>query len=265
MIASLNAHASWLGMRGWGYTGPIATTAISQLPNPDNTEFFKSNGSWGSMYGDFFLKWYSSMLLLHGERICWEAEKIFQESQIEMLGKIGSVHWHYGSLSHPSQLTSGYYNTAFRDGFAPFMRMFARHDFSVCCSCFEMQDYRERKAEPTSSPESYVKQVVRSAGFCDVPIGGENFSGKMDDDSFKQVIKMVKYYCDGVKEPSFSFNFVRMDKSLFEPHNWVSFTRFVKLMSAEANFGLGGGGNPGGGVGNTTSPFAVAAYAGAHY
>lgn len=256
MLASLNACARKLGMREWENGGPIGTSSLMQ--NPESTEFFKADGSWKTPYGEFFLEWYSGMLLLHGERICREAETIFRGSEVNMSGKVAGIHWHYGTQSHPSELTSGYYNTAVRDGFIPIIRMFGRYGFSLCCACFEMLDAEERQVNPSSRPESLVKQLLLAARICDVPLEGENFSSNLDDKSFQQVVRMSKLYSDGLETPPFSFNFVRMDKNMFESRNWASFTRFMRQISSanmfQANLDMNGG---------SSSSSSAAAFAGA--
>uniref|UniRef100_A0A803PP18 Beta-amylase n=1 Tax=Cannabis sativa TaxID=3483 RepID=A0A803PP18_CANSA len=230
MLASLNACAREIGMREWGDGGPIGTGNLMQ--NPEQTEFFKSDtGSWNTPYGQFFLEWYSGMLLLHGERICKEAETVFRGTEVNTSAKVAGIHWHYSTQSHPSELTAGYYNTLTRDGYLPIVRMFGKYGFTLCCSCFEMQDKDEKQINPVSSPEGYLKQLLLAARMCDVPLEGENAASNLDDGSFQQVVKMSKFYSDGLEKPSFSFNFVRMDKNMFEYQNWVRFTRFVRQMS----------------------------------
>lgn len=258
MLASLNACAGEIGMREWANGGPIGASNLMQ--DPENTDFFKTNGSWNTAYGEFFLKWYSGLLLLHGERICQEAKSIFRGTEINMSGKVAGIHWHYGTQSHPSELTAGYYNTSIRDGFIPIARMFGKYGFSMCCTCFEMQDVEEKQINAVSSPEGFLKQLLVAARICDIPFEGENSATNLDDESYQQVLKMSKFYSDGLETPSFSFNFVRMDKNLFESRNWVSFTRFVRQMSginifrAKLNFG---------GDDATLSSPSAAAYAGA--
>ncbi|KAK9266522.1 hypothetical protein L1049_021533 [Liquidambar formosana] len=230
MLASLNACAREIGMREWGNGGPIG--AGNLMHDHEQTEFFKSiNGSWNTPYGKFFLEWYSGMLLLHGERICREAGTIFRGTEVNTSAKVAGIHWHYGTQSHPSELTAGYYNTSIRDGYLPIARMFGRYGFTLCCTCFEMQDANEKQMNPVSSPEGFLRQLLLAARICDIPLEGENSAASLDDDSFQQVLKMSKFYSDGLEKPSFSFNFVRMDKNLFEYHSWVRFTRFVRHMS----------------------------------
>ncbi|CAJ1937213.1 unnamed protein product [Sphenostylis stenocarpa] len=230
MLASLNASARNIGMREWGNGGPFGTGSLMQ--NPDHTDFFKSDGgSWDTPYGKFFLEWYSDMLLLHGERICREAETIFRGTEVHISAKVAAIHWHYVTQSHPSELTAGYYNTFNRNGYLPITRMFSKYGFSICCSCFEMQDEVMQKINPDGSPEGFLRQLLLAARLYDLSLEGQNFSTNLDDGAFTQVLKMSKFYSEGIEKRPFSFNFVRMDKRLFESRNWDQFTRFVRQMS----------------------------------
>lgn len=231
MLAALGACAREIGMHEWGEGGPLGTGSLMQ--NPEFTEFFKSyTGSWRTSYGEFFLEWYSKMLLLHGERICREAETIFRGTEVNISAKVGAIHWHYDRESHPSELTAGYYNTSSRDGYLPIARMFGRYGFTLCCSSFEMKDVEEKSMNPFSSPEGFLMQLLWAARRCDVPLEGENSAANMDDSSFQQIAKMAKFYSDGLEKPSFSFKFVRMHKNMFENNNWRRLTNFVKQMSS---------------------------------
>nr|GLL29134.1 beta-amylase 1, chloroplastic-like isoform X2 [Ipomoea trifida] len=243
MLASQNACAGEVGMREWANGGPIGASSL--MHDPESTEFFKSDGSWNTAYGEFFLKWYSGMLLLHGERICKEAESIFRGFEVNLTGKVAGIHWHYGTPSHPSELTAGYYNTSLRDGYLPIVRMFSRYRFTVCCPCFEMRDADEQKLNLMSSPEGYLRRLLLDARYCDIPLVGENWATSLDDKSFEQVLKMSKFYSDGLETSDFSFNFVRMDKHFFDSRNFANFTRFVRQISdtntiqAKLSFGDG--------------------------
>lgn len=230
MLASLNASARNIGKREWGNGGPFGTGSL--MRNPEHTEFFKNgDGSWNTPYGQFFLEWYSDMLLMHGERICREAETIFRGTEVHISAKVAAIHWHYVTQSHPSELTAGYYNTSNRDGYLPIARMFSKYGFSLCCSCFEMQDEVMKKINPDGSPEGFLRQLLLTARLCDISLEGQNFSTDLDDDGFSQVLKMSTYYSSGIEKRPFSFNFVRMGRNMFEPRNWDRFTRFVRQMS----------------------------------
>ncbi|XP_047327621.1 beta-amylase 1, chloroplastic-like [Impatiens glandulifera] len=182
--------------------------------SPENTDFFDNSRS--SHYGDFFLKWYSNKLLSHGERICREVESIFHGIEINTSAKIGAIDWHY------------YVNS---EGYLPIAQMFSRYRFGLCCTSFEVRDSEEQDKNPISSPEGFLRQLILAARVWKIPFEGENSSVNLDDGSFKQIVKMSDFYCHGVETASFSFNFVRMDRNLFEPRQWMNFTRFVKQMS----------------------------------
>ncbi|XP_058095847.1 beta-amylase 1, chloroplastic-like [Magnolia sinica] len=229
MLASLNACARDIGMREWGNGGPLGASNLMQ--NPEETSFFRSNGSWNTPYGRFFLEWYSGMLLLHGERLCMAADTIFWSTGAKISTKVAGIHWHYGTESHPSELTAGYYNTSIRDGYLPIARMLGRYRMTLCCTCFDVDDKEEEQMNPSSSPEGFLRQLIFAARMCGIPLTGENSVTRLDDASLKQVVKSSKLYTDSVHEPSFSFNFVRMNKNLFDARNWTSFTRFVRQMS----------------------------------
>ena len=101
----------------------------------------------------------------------------------------------------------------------------------MCCYCFEIQDAVMQKINPDGSPEGFLRQLLLVARLCDISLEGQNFSTNLDDGAFTQVLKMSKFYSDGIEKRSFSFNFVRMDKRLFESRNWDRFTRFVRQLS----------------------------------
>ncbi|KAK6117373.1 hypothetical protein DH2020_048891 [Rehmannia glutinosa] len=115
MISSLKAAAESIGKPEWGHTGP--TDAGHYNNWPEDTNFFrKEGGGWDGPYGEFFLSWYSQMLLDHGERILQSAKSVFENTGVKISVKIAGIHWHYGTRSHAPELTAGYYNTRFEAG-----------------------------------------------------------------------------------------------------------------------------------------------------
>lgn len=233
MQASLSARAQILGMQEWGNGGPAGTDGSRQ--NPEETSFFRADGGcWNTPYGRFFLEWYSGMLLLHGERLCMIADAIFSGTGVTISGKVSGIHWHYYTCSHPSELTAGYYNTLLRDGYLPIAQMFARYKVALCCSCFDLRDAERSNSE--SSPEGTLRQLIVAAKMCNLPLNGENSVTRLDDTSMNQVIRSSRLYSGGTSGTSFSFNYVRMNKSLFEFHNWNRFTKFVRQMSDARTF-----------------------------
>ncbi|XP_009403535.2 beta-amylase 3, chloroplastic [Musa acuminata AAA Group] len=234
MLASLSACARNIGMRVWGYGTPL--DASDFLKNPVETGFFRSDGSWNTPYGPFFLEWYSGLLLHHGERLCITTGAIFLGTGVKISAKVGGMHWQYGTNSHPTEATTtGYYNTVIRDGYLPILRMFARHRMTLCCTCFDLLD-SEEKNNSRSSPETFLRQLLCAARMCNLPLTGENSFARLDDASLNQVIYNSRLYYGGAYETSLSFNYVRMNRNLFDSHNWNRFTRFMRRMSNNQTF-----------------------------
>ncbi|KAA8522115.1 hypothetical protein F0562_012571 [Nyssa sinensis] len=63
MRASLAASAEAIGKKDWGRSGPHDAGHYNQFP--EDTGFFRRDGTWNNEYGQFFLEWYSAKLLEH--------------------------------------------------------------------------------------------------------------------------------------------------------------------------------------------------------
>ncbi|XP_057854416.2 beta-amylase 3, chloroplastic [Cryptomeria japonica] len=239
MSASLKACAEKIGKGEWGVSGPRDAGGYKQWP--EETGFFKTNGSWNTPYGQFFLEWYSRMLLMHGERISAAAKAIFRNTGAKLSGKLGGIHWHYGTESHSAELTAGYFNTSLNDGYLPIAQMFGRHGVTLCCTCFEMLDSEQKPLNANCSPEGLLRQVTFAARKSQVPLSGENSTTRFDEESQKQIIKnsrlcLENSLCKEKHEPVCSFSFLRMSEQLFRRDNWNHFVRFVRQMADGRTF-----------------------------
>uniref|UniRef100_A0A0D6QVC5 Beta-amylase n=2 Tax=Araucaria cunninghamii TaxID=56994 RepID=A0A0D6QVC5_ARACU len=239
MSASLRACAEKVGKAEWGVGGPHDAGNYKQ--RPEETGFFKTNGSWNTPYGQFFLKWYSGMLVMHGEHISAAAERIFRSTGAKLSGKVGGIHWHYGTQSHSAELTAGYFNTSMNDGYLPIARMFGRHGMTLSCTCFEMTDAEQRKFDANCSPEGLLRQMTFAARKSHVPLAGENAVTTFDELSQNQIIKNFRLCLDDslykeAYELVCSFSFLRMSEQLFQRENWNRFVRFVRQMADGRTF-----------------------------
>eukprot|EP01018_Ginkgo_biloba_P007966 Gb_22611 [translate_table: standard] len=238
MLASLKACADNVGNVEWGVTGPHDAGHYKMWP--EETGFFSKEGSWNTPYGQFFLEWYSGMLLMHGERIATAAETIFHGTGAKLSGKVAGIHWHYCTRSHSAELTAGYYNTRTRDGYLPLAHMFGRHGVTLNFTCFEMIDV-EQQPHAKCSPEGLLRQIVFAARKASIPLAGENALPRFDDIAHKQIIKSSKLLPDDssseeVFEPMCSFTFLRMSEQLFHSENWHRFVQFVRQMAEGRSF-----------------------------
>ncbi|MCO5562741.1 hypothetical protein L7F22_016373 [Adiantum nelumboides] len=233
MLSSLKAAAECVGKPQWGHGGPSDAGHYKNWP--EESDFFRRDGGWNSSYGRFFLKWYSNMLLVHGERIAAAAESIFRSSGAKISGKVAGIHWHYGTRSHAAELTAGYYNTRLRDGYKPIAEMFGRHGVVLNFTCIEMKDV-EQPCEAMCSPENLIRQVVLAARHTEVSVAGENALPRFDEAAHRQVIQNSRLSLHDDphsvrQEPMCTFTFLRMSEALFQSDNWGNFVAFVRQMA----------------------------------
>ncbi|KAF7150609.1 hypothetical protein RHSIM_Rhsim02G0049200 [Rhododendron simsii] len=228
MLSHLKAAAEAAGKPEWGSTGP--TDAGHYNNWPEDTNFFrKEGGGWNSPYGDFFLTWYSQMLLNHGDRILSSAKAIFENTGVKISVKVAGIHWHYGTRSHAPELTAGYYNTRFHDGYLPIARMLARHGAVFNFTCIEMRDH-EQPQDAQCAPEKLVRQVGLATREAQVPLAGENALPRYDEFAHEQIIQASSMNIDGEDRDMCAFTYLRMNPHLFQPDNWRRFVAFVKKM-----------------------------------
>ncbi|XP_059657688.1 beta-amylase 3, chloroplastic-like [Cornus florida] len=225
MRASLEATAEAIGKKDWGISGPHDSGHYKQFP--EETGFFQRDGTWNNEYGQFFLGWYSGMLLDHGDRILAAAEGIFEGTGAKLSGKVAGIHWHYGTRSHAAESTAGYYNTRHRDGYLPIARMLAKHGVILNFTCMEMRD-REQPENAKCSPEGLVRQIKKATKTAGTELAGENALERYDAGAFAQV--MATSRSDSGNGLS-AFTYLRMNKRLFEGSNWGHFVEFVNSMS----------------------------------
>ncbi|GER35436.1 beta-amylase [Striga asiatica] len=223
MRASLAAAASAIGCDSWGLYGPHDSGGYNH--SPEDTGFFRHDGTWVSDYGHFFLDWYSRSLLEHGERVLEPASQIFRGTGAKLSGKVAGVHWHYRTRSHAAELTAGYYNTLGREGYLPIARMLARYGAALNFTCMEMGD-GEQPGGAGASPEGLVRQV-RAAAVAE--FAGENALERYDSRGFARVAEGGGRMC--------GFTYLRMNKRLFEADSWRNFVEFVRRMSGGAGVG----------------------------
>nr|WEV03868.1 beta-amylase 3 [Paeonia suffruticosa] len=225
MKASLQASADAIGKEDWGREGPHDSGQYNQFP--EDTGFFNREGTWKTDYGQFFLEWYSNMLIEHGDKILGAAEGIFQGSGAKLSGKVAGIHWHYRTRSHAAELTAGYYNTRNQDGYIPIAQMLGKHGVILNFTCMEMRD-GEQPEHANCSPEGLVRQVKMATKITGTELAGENALERYDEGAFAQVLATSR--SDSGNGLS-AFTYLRMNKRLFEGENWRHLIEFVRSMT----------------------------------
>ncbi|WVZ55422.1 hypothetical protein U9M48_006082 [Paspalum notatum var. saurae] len=228
MLSSLKAAAEAVGKPEWGNAGPGDSGGYNDWP--EDTPFFRREGGWNTEYGQFFMSWYSQMLLEHGERILSAATGVFTASPgVKVSVKVAGIHWHYGTRSHAAELTAGYYNTRHHDGYVPIARMLGRHGAVLNFTCVEMRDH-EQPQDAQCRPEALVQQVAAAARDAGVGLAGENALPRYDETAHDQVVATAAEK-QAEEERMVAFTYLRMGPDLFQPDNWRRFAAFVKRMT----------------------------------
>lgn len=60
---------------------------------PESTKFFKTNGTYLTEEGKFFLTWYSNKLIIHADRILDEANQVFLGCEVKLAAKVSTVNY----------------------------------------------------------------------------------------------------------------------------------------------------------------------------
>ncbi|KAF9624987.1 hypothetical protein IFM89_016807 [Coptis chinensis] len=225
MKASLKATADAIGKESWGTNGPHDSGQYNQFP--EDTGFFRRDGTWNTDYGQFFLQWYSHKLIEHGDQILAAAQGIYRGTGAKLSGKVAGIHWHYNTRSHAAELTAGYYNTRHHDGYLPIAQMLGKRNAVLNFTCMEMRD-GEQPASANCSPQGLVKQVKMATKLTGTELAGENALERYDEGAYAQVLETSRSDSgNGLT----AFTYLRLNKRMFEGDNWRNLVVFVNNMS----------------------------------
>lgn len=236
LAADFKAAATAAGHPEWD----LPHDAGEYNDTPDDTGFFAAEGgTYLTERGKFFLTWYSTKLIEHGDKILDEANRIFLGCRIKLAAKISGIHWWYRHPSHAAELASGYYNLDGRDGYRPVARMLARHGGAVLnFTCAEMRDAEQPEAA-MSSPEALVRQVL-SAGWREgVDVACENALSRFDRKGYNQMLVNARpngVVLSGGAGPPLrvaAVTYLRLSDELVAGKNFRIFRTFVRKMHAD--------------------------------
>eukprot|EP00871_Galdieria_phlegrea_P003709 jgi/Galph1/4339/GphlegSOOS_G2970.1 len=195
LLRRLQLEAEKQGVPEWDHP-PYVQDVGYYNSTPAETLFFRDDGGmWNTRYGDFFLHWYSSELANHADRILNVAKQIFFDhsnaandftGKFHLAIKVAGIHWHFRSKAHASELTAGYYNTRFRDGYSPIFQVLNKHETTVVFTCMEMKDSNQ-PADCHCSPEDLVGLMVRMSIANNISFAGENAVSFYDVESYRQI------------------------------------------------------------------------------
>eukprot|EP00246_Nothoceros_aenigmaticus_P001113 TRINITY_DN1146_c0_g1_i2.p1 TRINITY_DN1146_c0_g1~~TRINITY_DN1146_c0_g1_i2.p1 ORF type:complete len:564 (+),score=76.51 TRINITY_DN1146_c0_g1_i2:34-1725(+) len=230
LLKKLKAAAERRGHPEWG-TGP--DNAGEYNSTPQDTEFYRNKGDYDSYYGRFFLRWYSKVLIEHGDRVLNLAVLAFDE--VKIAAKVSGIHWWYNTESHAAELAAGFYNSSHENGYAPIATMLAKHKAAFNFTCVELSTevIEEFAPQCLADPEALVWQVLNDAWDAGIEVASENALPCYDRDGYNQILESAKPRKDPDGRHLSAFTYLRLNPHLMEEKNFREFERFVKRMHGE--------------------------------
>ncbi|KAK5804717.1 hypothetical protein PVK06_032368 [Gossypium arboreum] len=162
MRASLEAASEAIGKHDWGKAGPHDSGHYKQFPK--ETGFFQRDGAW---------KYRTPST----DSSSWSA---FRKDSWNPLA--------YRTRSHAAELTAGYFNTRYQDGYLPIAQMFSKHGLVFIFTCMEMKD-GEQPEYANCSPEGLARQVKMATKTAQVELAVENVLERYDAGGYAQALE----------------------------------------------------------------------------
>ncbi|CAL1397112.1 unnamed protein product [Linum trigynum] len=221
MMNHLKQHAASLGNPLWGLAGPHDAPTYNQ--SPDSNPFFNEHsGSWKTPYGEFFLSWYSSQLLSHGDRLLSMASDVYTNTGVATHGRVPLMHSWFKTRSRALENTAGFYSTDGKDAYEAFAQMFARNSSGMIVPGMDLSD--DQQPEQTmSSPEMLLKQIRAACKRHGVGVSGMN--SRVGSNGLDRIRKNVTGDENNVVD---LFTYQRMGAEFFSPEHFSSFTQFAR-------------------------------------
>jgi beta-amylase len=226
-MGSLTSAANTAGHPEWAATGG-PTNAGSYNSVPADTGFFGSDSAenYRSPYGQFYLDWYSSSLVTHGQNMLTQANAVFGSST-KLAVKVAGIHWWYLDDSHAAELTAGYYNiNGQNDIYQNLASMFTANNATFDFTCLEMQD-SEQPSECKCGPFELVQQAKQATKNSKGHFSGENALQRYDTTAYGT----IKSQATSLDWNIDAMTYLRLTEDLMSGSNWDNFNNFVNDMN----------------------------------
>jgi beta-amylase len=223
----LSVAAAAAGHPEWSSTGG-PSNAGSYNSVPSETGFFGSNSeeNYRSEYGQFYLNWYSSALVAHGQDMLTQANDVFGSSA-KLAVKVAGIHWWYLDESHAAELTAGYYNIdGQNDIYQDLASMFTSNNATFDFTCLEMKD-SEQPSECKCGPYELVQQTKQAAKNSKGHFSGENALQRYDTTAYNT----IKDQATSLNWNIDAMTYLRLTDELMSDSNWDNFKNFVNDMN----------------------------------
>lgn len=213
MQALLSSDASAAGKSSYGHN---PTNIGGTNTQPGGSQFWSDgqSDSWNSDYGQWFIKWYAQKLIDHGTKVFKQARAVFSSTKLS--AKIAGIHWWYMSSCHCAEVTAGFNNFLFYDGYRDILTAFKAYNIHCCFTCLEMT----ADSSAGANAPYLVQQILNDSQWAGLEFEGENALEVYDWGSYNRVTEWAK---KGLS----TFTYLRLCSTLVSSSNYNNFKQFV--------------------------------------
>jgi beta-amylase len=216
MTKLLKAAATEAGHPDWGHCP--TNTGTNPNVRPGYVEFWTNNkNGYSGEYGQFFINWYSKLLLKHGREMMKAAREAFGPKQLMHI-KLAGCHWWYENPTHCIETTAGINDFSFHDGYKDIAKACKEYEFGLGYTALE----QGTNGHIGMNNPKLVQQVVNATTEAGIYFMAENAGECYDKPAYDRMRVWPKR---GLK----ILDFLHSD-SIFEPAHWAAFTQLVADM-----------------------------------
>lgn len=203
---------------------PVRTGSYNS--KPWDTWFFTRG--FNTEAGNFFLQWYSSRMLEHGEDVLKQARSVIpvSDNQVKLAVKISGVHWWKFTSSRAAEATAGYVSGSGVMAYGDIAKLLKINHSILDFTCLEMRTIDQPFLMARCGPRQLVAEVFDTAKREGVAVAGENALERYDWGAYAQVASAFRI-CGARR---YGFTFLRLGETLMEEANLRLLRRFVRVM-----------------------------------
>jgi len=246
MARMLKAAAATAAKPEFGEVPESAPKDTCAFPedSPMFTKVASGKGAhWSTGHGAFFLNWYRSTLLAHGEAVLMVAHNAFpQMKDLVFSVKVSGIHWHTMHPSRAAETCAGYAPnpetgvgayTAIAKMLGSTAKATGREIF-FNFTCLEMSNRNQGPGMPQadSSPEDLIAEVRRACLHEGVHLCGENalqFGLPEDPGALGQILTQTRGWASGV-DKMHAVTLLRLDEGFCRPCSLVTLKKWISTL-----------------------------------
>eukprot|EP00177_Eucheuma_denticulatum_P004835 GFKZ01008781.1.p1 GENE.GFKZ01008781.1~~GFKZ01008781.1.p1 ORF type:complete len:490 (-),score=46.92 GFKZ01008781.1:167-1636(-) len=194
---------------------------------PWDTEFFTRG--FRTEAGNFFLQWYSSRMLEHGEDVLKQARSVIpvDDDQVTLAVKVSGVHWWKFTSSRAAEATAGYVSGCGVMAYGDIAKLLNVNNSVLDFTCLEMRTIDQPFLTARCGPRQLVTEVFEIAKREGVAVAGENALERYDWGAYAQIASAFRI-CGARR---YGFTLLRLGEGLMEEKNLRLLQRFVGVMN----------------------------------